>query len=70
MLREEELSHFSKSIASRPFTHRLVSTRKGGDEAIPEHPNLPRAQFLTSSTALILMLTNREHYVSQKRLTY
>ena len=37
---------------------------------IPGHPNLPRAQFLTSATSRILNLTNRAHYVSQKRLTY
>jgi mannitol operon repressor len=37
---------------------------------IPSHPNLPRAQFLTSATGLILTLTNRAHYVSQKRLVY
>jgi mannitol operon repressor len=37
---------------------------------IPGHPNLPRGQFLTSATALILGLTNRPYYVSQKRIVY
>ena len=33
VLKEEELSHRSKSFSPRPFTHRLVSTRNGRDEA-------------------------------------
>jgi mannitol operon repressor len=37
---------------------------------VPDHPNLPRAQFVTSATALILMLTNRPYYVSQKHVVY
>src|ERR1700721_2764172 len=33
----------------------------------PKHPDPPKAQFLTSATALILALTNRPHSVSQSR---
>jgi DNA-binding MltR family transcriptional regulator len=48
----------------------LCSNLRFAAKQIPNHPNLPRAQFLTSATALILHLTNRSHYVSQKRLKY
>lgn len=48
----------------------LCSNLRFAAKQIPNHPNLPRAQFLTSATALILHLTNRPHYVSQKRLTF
>jgi len=48
----------------------LCSNLRFAAKQIPDHPNLPRAQFLTSATALILHLTNRPHYVSQKRLKY
>ena len=36
----------------------------------PNHPDPPKAQFLTSATALILTLTNRPHYVSLHRLQF
>ena len=48
----------------------LCANLKFAAQEIPGHPNLPRAQFLTSATALILNLTNRANYVSQKRLLY
>lgn len=48
----------------------LCANLRFAAKKIPHHPNLPRAQFLTSATALILHLTNRPHYVSQKRLKY
>ena len=58
--------------------HRNFTDQKVGDlssnlsfaaKNVPDHPNLPRAHFLTSATEPILRLTNMPHYVSQKRLT-
>jgi DNA-binding MltR family transcriptional regulator len=48
----------------------LCSNLRFAAKNVPDHPNLPRAHFLTSATALILHLTTRPHYVSQKRLTF
>jgi mannitol operon repressor len=83
LISEEEYDECNWLRAVRnEFAHRVH--KEFGDEKVKDlcanlrfaakqiikHPNIPRAQFLTSATALILHLTNRPHYVSQKRLKY
>ena len=83
LISEEEYEECNRLRSVRnEFSHRVhqhftdqkvqdvCSNLRFAAQNIPLHPNLPRAQFLTSATALILTLTNRPHYVSQKRLSY
>ena len=83
LISEEEYEECNRLRSVRnEFSHRvhqhftdqkvqdICSNLRFAAQSILQHPNLPRAQFLTSATALILALTNRPHYVSQKRLSY
>jgi mannitol operon repressor len=67
LVRNEFAHHVHRTFGDQKVRD-ICSNLRYAAPAIPDHPNPPRAQFLTSATALILTLTNREHYVSKKRL--
>ncbi len=69
LVRNEFAHHVHQKFGDQKVKDLCANLRFAAPD-IPNHPDLPRAQFLTSATAIILTLTNRPHYVSKKRLVY
>jgi DNA-binding MltR family transcriptional regulator len=69
LIRNEFAHHIHQDFAGQKVSA-LCDNLKLAARGFPAAQNVPRGYFLTASTALILRLTNRPHYVKQKRLKF